>query len=135
MSAKNGIQYTKKVAGTTILPGYAQAPEQVVIDTITAAGETVGSTYTVGWFPKNAIPTELKVFHAALGTSAKLKAGDGTTADKFFAATAVATAGVIECKSTSVIGTKLTADTPIVLTSDTAAVTGVIVVVAKYTLA
>jgi len=131
-SAIVATNQTIHAAGTVLdKQNYGQ---KVLVNTdyVEAAGEDVGSSYTFLGFPKGSIPVMVLVLFDALGTSSTLKGGTAADDDRFFAAAATNAAGYILSNLLTQIGTAVTADTPIVLTSAGAAVTGTIRVFAFY---
>lgn len=131
-SAIVATNQTNHAAGSVMDKQIYAQKLMVNTDYVEAAGEDVGSTYTFLGFPKGSVPVMLLVLFDALGTSSKLAGGVSGDADAFFAAAATSAAGYIISNLLTKIGTAVTADTPVVLTSDTAAVTGTIRTFAFY---
>lgn len=77
-----------------------------------------GSTIKIGRIPAGATLLWGKIVTEALGTNVTFAVGDGTTADKFLAATSVAAAGIVELfplyANTNL---QVTVDTDIIITT------------------
>ena len=132
MSTNKGVNTTLMDAGTIVDPGMMEAPVKCFIDTYEADEITAASTIEMGpVLPKGARIVDFVIYHDALGTGVTLSVGDGTTANKFLAATAAATAGSIRPVLAS-IGDALAADTQLYLTSGSAAADGTIRMVVFY---
>jgi len=117
MSAVKGVNYTLYAAGTILDPGAWGSRVQLMYDEYEAEGLTTASTITVGVLPAGArlLPNSI-IMHDALGTSRTLALGDGTTANKFMAATAAASAGKLWLTAIDELGVRLAASTNLVLT-------------------
>jgi hypothetical protein len=117
MSAVKGVNYTLFAAGTILDPGAWGSRVQLMYDEYEASGLTAASTITVGVLPAGArlLPQSM-IMTDALGTARTLALGDGTTANKFMAATSVAAAGSVWLTAIDQLGVRLAASTNMVLT-------------------
>lgn len=123
-----GVTGLDAVPKTYMNPGCVNGKVRVWQDTYEADGVVAAKTIEVARLPKGARILPGSVIAAdALGSGVTLACGDGTTADKFFAATAANTADKqIGLTKIDPLGTALTADTSIVLTVAGATATGTI---------
>lgn len=142
MSAVKGTNKIKFDAGASgdnyIAIGEYQSRVNVVADTYEASSLASGSTISLANIPQEAKILDIIVMHDALGSGVTIKIGDSTTADRYIAATAAATAGRITINKVDgllyQIGTA-SADDVIILTTGGATATGTIKVVIVYSAA
>lgn len=136
MADYNGVNSAKKVSvpPDMIAAKFLSGKKRVSVDWYEATGEAVGSRFVLGKLPKGAIllPNSC-LLTDALGAGRTLAIGDGTTADKFLAATAVNTAN-LNTPLTGIdnFGVELAADTTFYATVGGDVPTGTIKLVLFY---
>jgi len=135
--AVNKTKYDANASGSNTIPaGEGNSSVHCSYDYYTTAVDIEAtSTISLCNLPKGAKIRGVEVTHSALGTGVTLALGDALDADRYFGATASATAGTIrDMLQTGVnyqIGTTATDDVPI-LTVGTASANGTIEVVFFY---
>jgi len=130
MATVYGVNKTKFDAGTVLDPGCWNARVKASWDTYEASSLADGSKIEMCVVPKGARILGGWLVFDALGTSTTLAVGDGTTADKYLAATDTSSAG--SATFFPVDGDKLSDDVTMTLTLAGAAATGSIKLVVLY---
>lgn len=119
-----GDNYTKQETpkSTNILnPGVYGGRVRVQYDELTTTAGDAGSTMTMGYLPAGATFLQAIIVHGALGTGVTLQLGDSGDDDRYLAAAAAATAGVLEARAATGVGHRVTSDTDLVLKTGGAA--------------
>ena len=132
MANAYGVNYTKAVVngGISMTDALSKRTPVWRQDTFEASSTASGTTVYMARIPANHAIVSGFLLRDALGSSVTLAVGDGTTADRFLAATASNTANLNTALTIAVddCGAPLstTADTDIVITVGGAAATGTI---------
>jgi len=132
MSDVKGDNYTKFDSPTmrALLGAEWKGKVRAIYDTYECASLAAGSTIKVGKLRKDEVFLTGWVIADDLSSAGTLALGDGTTADKYLAATVFTTAGqVTQAAAIGGVGDKATADKDIVLTTATEEMIGTIKVV------
>lgn len=138
MANAYAVTYKKNYQDTTRYMGNALTKRElkVVQDIFEASSTADGTTIYFAKIPPNAALISGILSRDALGSGVTLAVGDGTTADRFLAATASNTANLNTALTikTDDLGAPLStsADTPIVVTLAGAAGTGTIKLLLTY---
>jgi len=127
MASVKGVNYTKQenpVSANILDSGVWGGKVRVQYDEYTANALANGSDISVAKLPKGAIFLQAIIIHEDLGTSVTLQMGDSGDDDRYLAASAADTAGVLEARAKTGVGHKMTADTTIFLKTGGADTTG-----------
>jgi hypothetical protein len=134
MTTLNADNYTKYAAPDPInyLGCEWEGKVRAMYDTITLASAGIGTAINCGILRKGEVFIGSEIYNAAFGSGATLRLGDADDDDRYMAAQSVASAGQITGKeATAGFGYKATADTPLILTTGGAEMTGKIQIIIK----
>jgi len=114
MTAHYSDQVTKIDAGTKLDAGENGGRTRSFQGDDVASAAATGDTFELTRIPIGHRIIDMWLAHDALGTGVTIAIGDGTTADKYKAAAAAASAGVLRDMKVAALGVKLTAQEKIV---------------------
>jgi hypothetical protein len=120
-STLKGVNYTLQDSPATITlmnPGLWGGKVRVQNDSCDVSGIEAASTIKIAKIPAGATLLWGRIFIEANGTNVTFAVGDGTTADKFMAATAAAAASMLSFPNLiAQANLRVTVDTDIVITT------------------
>ena len=138
MASVKGVNFTNITADPIVNAdsGEWSGKLRVQYDTFEASSLASGSDISVARLPKGAKVYDIVVHFDALGSSSTVKVGDSGDDDRYIAATSTASAGQMSMSQEGAIdgvGYEQTAETDILLTTGSAAITGTIKCAVFYT--
>ena len=138
MASVKGVNFTNITADPIVNAdsGEWSGKLRVQYDTYEASSLASGSDISVARLPKGAKVYDIVVHFDALGSSSTVKVGDSGDDDRYIAATSTASAGQMSMSQEGAIdgvGYEQTAETDILLTTGSAAITGTIKCAVFYT--
>ena len=138
MASVKGVNFTNITADPIVNAdsGEWSGKLRVQYDTYEASSLASGSDISVARLPKGAKVYDIVVHFDALGSSSTVKVGDSGDDDRYIAATSTASAGQMSMSQEGAIdgvGYEQTAETDILLTTGSAAISGTIKCAVFYT--
>ena len=138
MASVKGVNFTNITADPIVNAdsGEWSGKLRVQYDTYEASSLASGSDISVARLPKGAKVYDIVVHFDALGGSSTISVGDSGAAARYIAATSVSSAGQMSMSQEGAIdgvGYEQTAETDILLTTGSAAITGTIKCAVFYT--
>ena len=138
MASVKGVNFTNITADPIVNAdsGEWSGKLRVQYDTYEASSLASGSDISVARLPKGAKVYDIVVHFDALGGSSTVSVGDSDAAARYIAATSVSSAGQMSMSQEGAIdgvGYEQTAETDILLTTGSAAITGTIKCAVFYT--
>ena len=138
MASVKGVNFTNITADPIVNAdsGEWSGKLRVQYDTYEASSLASGSDISVARLPKGAKVYDIVVHFDALGGSSTVSVGDSDAAARYIAATSTASAGQMSMSQEGAIGGvgyEQTAETDILLTTGSAAITGTIKCAVFYT--
>ena len=130
MASVKGVNFTKRTAEPVekVIASQSHGRLRVQYDSYEASSLASGSDISVAKLPAGAIVYDIVVHFDALG-SATIAVGDSTDADRYITATSVSSAGQMAMSKEGAIdgfGYENTAETDILLTTGSAAISGTV---------
>jgi|TARA_Y100000114_G_C11681654_1_gene288868 hypothetical protein len=130
MASVKGVNFTKRTAEPVekVIASQSHGRLRVQYDSYEASSLASGSDISVAKLPAGAIVYDIVVHFDALG-SATIAVGDSADADRYITATSVSSAGQMSMSQEGAIdgfGYENTAETDILLTTGSAAITGTV---------
>ncbi len=130
MASVKGVNFTKRTAEPVekVIASQSHGRLRVQYDSYEASSLASGSDISVAKLPAGAIVYDIVVQFDALG-SATIAVGDSADADRYITATSVSSAGQMSMSQEGAIdgfGYENTAETDILLTTGSAAITGTV---------
>ena len=130
MASVKGVNFTKSTAEPVekVIASQSHGRLRVQYDSYEASSLASGSDISVAKLPAGAIVYDIVVQFDALG-SATISVGDSADADRYITATSVSSAGQMSMSQEGAIdgfGYENTAETDILLTTGSAAITGTV---------
>ena len=130
MASVKGVNFTKRTAEPVekVIASQSHGRLRVQYDSYEASSLASGSDISVAKLPAGAIVYDIVVDFDALG-SATIAVGDSADADRYITATSVSSAGQMSMSQEGAIdgfGYENTAETDILLTTGSAAITGTV---------
>ena len=130
MASVKGVNFTKRTAEPVekVIASQSHGRLRVQYDSYEASSLASGSDISVAKLPAGAIVYDIVVHFDALG-SATIAVGDSADADRYITATSVSSAGQMSMSQEGAIdgfGYENTAETDILLTTGSAAISGTI---------
>lgn len=130
MASVKGVNFTKRTAEPVekVIASQSHGRLRVQYDSYEASSLASGSDISVAKLPAGAIVYDIVVHFDALG-SATIAVGDSADADRYITATSVSSAGQMSMSQEGAIdgfGYENTAETNILLTTGSAAITGTV---------
>ena len=138
MASVKGVNFTKRTAEPVekVIASQSHGRLRVQYDSYEASSLASGSDISVAKLPAGAIVYDIVVHFDALG-SATIAVGDSADADRYITATSVSSAGQMSMSQEGAIdgfGYENTAETDILLTTGSAAITGTVKCAAFYSM-
>ena len=130
MASVKGVNFTKRTAKPVekVIASQSHGRLRVQYDSYEASSLASGSDISVAKLPAGAIVYDIVVHFDALG-SATIAVGDSADADRYITATSVSSAGQMSMSQEGAIdgfGYENTAETDILLTTGSAAISGTV---------
>ena len=130
MASVKGVNFTKRTAEPVekVIASQSHGRLRVQYDSYEASSLASGSDISVAKLPAGAIVYDIVVHFDALG-SATISVGDSADADRYITATSVSSAGQMAMSQEGAIdgfGYENTAETDILLTTGSAAISGTV---------
>ena len=137
MASVKGVNFTNITATPVVKADSSEwhGNIRVQYDSYEASSLASGSDISVARLPKGAKVYDIIVHFDALGGSSTVSVGDADSAARYIAATSTASAGQMSMSQEGAIdgvGYEQTAETDIILTTGSAAISGTIICVVMY---